>query len=90
MNQKMKRIASLSLLTAGAAMQAGVHGQSVTAYGIVDTGVEVLTHGNAASNMLVRMPNITGSVPSRFWLSGRGRSGRRRPGRLCPGERFCA
>ncbi|WP_321867826.1 porin [Paraburkholderia tropica] len=43
---------------------------SVTLYGIIDTGVEYVSHANAAGDSLVRMPAITGSLPSRWGLRG--------------------
>jgi predicted porin len=44
---------------------------SVTLYGIVDTGVEYVSHANTKGEGIVRMPSITGSVPSRWGLRGR-------------------
>lgn len=47
------------------------HAQSsVTLYGIIDTGIEYVSHANAAGDSLVRMPAITGSLPSRWGLRG--------------------
>ncbi|WP_332745770.1 porin [Hydrogenophaga sp.] len=47
------------------------HAQStVTIYGIADTGVERLTNVNAAGGSLTRMPNLTGTVPSRLGFRG--------------------
>jgi predicted porin len=43
---------------------------SVTLYGIVDTGVEYVTHANAQGNSVVRMPGVTGELPSRWGLRG--------------------
>lgn len=43
---------------------------NVTPYGIVDTGVEFVTHANAAGDHLVRIPSITGSMPSRWGIRG--------------------
>jgi predicted porin len=43
---------------------------SVTLYGILDTGVEYVSHANAAGNGVVRMPGITGELPSRWGLRG--------------------
>ncbi|SAL63908.1 porin [Caballeronia arvi] len=43
---------------------------SITLYGIVDTGVEYISHANAAGDSLFRMPAITGSLPSRWGLRG--------------------
>ncbi|RKE39018.1 putative porin [Paraburkholderia sp. BL23I1N1] len=47
------------------------HAQSsVTLYGLLDTGVEFLTHANAKGDRVVRMPAITGVYPSRWGLKG--------------------
>jgi predicted porin len=43
---------------------------NVTLYGIVDTGVEYISHANASGDSLVRMPAVTGSLPSRWGLRG--------------------
>src|SRR5579864_634625 len=43
---------------------------SVTLYGIVDTGVEYVTHANTNGDSVVRMPGITGTLPSRWGLRG--------------------
>jgi predicted porin len=55
-----------ALLGLGVAAQA----QSVTIYGIMDVGVERLTNVNASGASLTRMPNLTGTVPSRLGLRG--------------------
>lgn len=62
-----------SVVLAGLALcgVATVHAQtSVTFYGIVDTGVEFINHAGPTSKSLVRIPNITASVPSRFGFRG--------------------
>ncbi|AOJ94640.1 porin [Burkholderia multivorans] len=62
-----------ALLAAGACALAatGAHAQSsVTLYGIVDTGVEFVTHANAAGDHVVRMPAVTGEMPSRWGIRG--------------------
>ncbi|WP_280155122.1 porin [Piscinibacter sp. XHJ-5] len=56
----------VALLGVGAAAQA----QNVTLYGIMDVGVEHLTHVNAQGDSLTRMPNLTGTVPSRIGVRG--------------------
>src|SRR5215469_4261582 len=43
---------------------------SVTLYGILDTGIEYVTHANRAGDSVVRMPGITGEMPSRWGLRG--------------------
>ncbi|WP_043284756.1 porin [Paraburkholderia oxyphila] len=43
---------------------------SVTLYGILDTGIEFVTHANHEGDSLVRMPGITGEMPSRWGLRG--------------------
>lgn len=44
---------------------------SVTLYGIVDAGVEYVSHANANGDHVVRMPGVTGELPSRWGLRGR-------------------
>ncbi|QRQ85838.1 porin [Cupriavidus oxalaticus] len=44
--------------------------QSVTLYGVVDTGVEYVSNVGANGQGLVRMPNQTATVPSRWGLRG--------------------
>jgi predicted porin len=45
-------------------------GQSMQLYGIVDTGIEYVTHAGNFGDSLVRMPAITGSTPSRWGMRG--------------------
>ena len=70
----MKTKTRNGLLAAGAccALAApGAHAQSsVTLYGIIDTGVEYVSHANAAGDHVVRMPGVTGELPSRWGLRG--------------------
>ncbi|SFB00821.1 Outer membrane protein (porin) [Collimonas sp. OK607] len=42
----------------------------VTVYGIIDTGVAYVTHANAAGDSVVKMPSLTGSLPSRIGFKG--------------------
>jgi len=44
--------------------------QTVTMYGVVDTGVEFVNHIGPASNSVVRIPGLTGTVPSRWGVRG--------------------
>jgi len=55
-----------ALLCAGAAAQA----QNVTVYGVLDVGVEYLTNVNARGDSERRMPNLTGTSPSRIGFRG--------------------
>ena len=45
--------------------------QSVTLYGIVDTGIEYINHANSSGASVVREPINTGTVPSRWGLTGK-------------------
>lgn len=60
------------MAAAGAfALSCGAHAQSsVTLYGVLDTGIELVTHAGPTGGKIVRMPGITGSVPSRWGLRG--------------------
>lgn len=53
-----------------AAASAASAQSTVTLYGIVDAGVEHLTNVGAGGDGLTRMPNLTGSVPSRLGFRG--------------------
>ncbi|WP_247420222.1 porin [Ralstonia pseudosolanacearum] len=53
------------------ALASGAAGaQSVTLYGLVDTGIEYVSHAGSSGNGLVRMPSVTGTLPSRWGLRG--------------------
>jgi predicted porin len=43
---------------------------SLTIYGLLDTGVEVVTNVGPAGSRLVRQPSLTGTLPSRWGLRG--------------------
>ena len=36
---------------------------SVTLYGVLDTGIEYVSHANAAGDHVIRMRGITGELP---------------------------
>ena len=69
----MKRIV-LAML-GGACMSSVIcmkaEAQSVTLYGIVDTGIEYVNHANSSGASVVREPINTGTVPSRWGLTGK-------------------
>lgn len=44
--------------------------QSVTLYGVVDTGIEYVNRIGSAHDSVIRMPNLSGTVPSRWGLRG--------------------
>lgn len=58
-------IGGLGMLSVSAFAQS-----SVTLYGVIDTGIEYVSHANAAGGNLIRMPGITGELPSRWGLKG--------------------
>jgi predicted porin len=62
------RIATALVLSSVSALACAQ--SSVTLYGIVDTGVEYVSHANPAGDSVVRMPGITGEMPSRWGLRG--------------------
>jgi predicted porin len=43
---------------------------SLTLYGIVDTGIEYYNNANAARDSVIREPSLTSSIPSRIGLKG--------------------
>jgi predicted porin len=60
-------LASLAACASGAS-----HAQSsVTLYGIIDTGVEWVNNVGAKKSSVVRVPTLTGSIPSRWGLKGK-------------------
>ena len=59
-------VASMGMAASNASHAQG----SVTLYGILDTGIEYVTHANRNGDSLVRMPGITGELPSRWGLRG--------------------
>ncbi|WP_302057128.1 porin [Paraburkholderia sp. CNPSo 3281] len=66
-----KIIAATCAASFGMAASSVAHAQgSVTLYGIIDTGIEYVTHANREGDSLVRMPGITGEMPSRWGLRG--------------------
>ncbi|MFM0220704.1 porin [Paraburkholderia dipogonis] len=64
---KRGRVAAfgLGMLSASAFAQS-----SVTLYGLIDTGVEYVSHANSAGDHVVRMPAISGELPSRWGIRG--------------------
>nr|WP_315394518.1 porin [uncultured Duganella sp.] len=59
-------IACLGALTANGAMAQS----SVSIYGLLDSGVVYTTNSNAAGNSVVKVPSLTGSLPSRIGFRG--------------------
>jgi predicted porin len=62
---KTNLLAALALLAS-----ANSQAQNVTLYGVLDTSLEYVTHANAAGDSVVRMPALTGSIPSRIGFRG--------------------
>lgn len=67
----MKTTSWLIGMSIGAATPMMAAAQSVTLYGLVDTGVEYVNNVGASKSGLVRMPNLTGTVPSRWGVRGK-------------------
>lgn len=44
--------------------------QSVTLYGVIDTGLEYVNNVGAAKDQVFQMPGLTGTVPSRWGIRG--------------------
>lgn len=62
----------LSLLAFAAITFAGLsHAQGVTLYGLVDAGIESVSHVATADGNLTRMPSNTGLMPSRMGMRGK-------------------
>ncbi|MFD1557289.1 porin [Paraburkholderia silviterrae] len=60
-------LASLAACASGASYAQS----SVTLYGIIDTGVEWVNNVGANKSSVVRVPTLTGSIPSRWGLRGK-------------------
>jgi predicted porin len=43
---------------------------NVTVYGLVDTGIEYVSHADTAGQSLIRMPGVSGELPSRLGVRG--------------------
>jgi predicted porin len=54
----------------GMGVPLSVMAQSVTLYGVLDTGVEYVNHVGPSGNSLTRVPTITGTFPSRWGIRG--------------------
>jgi len=67
----MKKAYLLGLGLAFGISHAAFAQSSVTLYGVIDTGVELITHGSPTGGFLARMPTISaGEYPSRWGLTG--------------------
>lgn len=64
----VKRISTASALAA-LALAGSAQAQNVTLYGVLDSGIERLSASGGAGSV-VRVPNLTASVPSRWGLRG--------------------
>lgn len=76
MNTSSKNLAGLALAAAAlspvapACAQTSAAPSSVTIYGLIDAGVEVIDKVGAGGDRLTRMPSNTSSVPSRLGFRG--------------------
>ncbi|NML16378.1 porin [Azohydromonas caseinilytica] len=66
----MKKTLIASVLAAAGAAQAQAPATNVQLYGLIDVAVERLNHVAPTGGSLTRMPNITGTLPSRWGLRG--------------------
>jgi predicted porin len=69
MNRKIIIISAVAVFGISASATSFAQ-SSVTLYGVLDKGVEMVTHANANGNTVVRLPTITGALPSRLGLRG--------------------
>lgn len=58
------------LVAAAATLAASAASAQVSVYGIVDVGIERVSNVNAAGDNALKMPSLTGSVPSRLGFRG--------------------
>lgn len=64
------RYGRISAVAIGMCSSAAFAQSSVTLYGVLDTGIEYVSHANAAGDHVIRMPGITGEFPSRWGMRG--------------------
>jgi len=63
--------AKTSILATGLLLTFGAQAENnVALYGIIDTGVEYLNHASQGSGSVIRVPTLSGSVPSRLGFRG--------------------
>ena len=65
----MKTAISIAVLALCSAANASAQ-SSVAIFGLLDAGIERLNHSGPGNTSITRMPNITGSVPSRIGFRG--------------------
>jgi predicted porin len=72
MHQETGMRAAMAIVAAtwGVAGSSSAQAQSITLYGIIDTGIEYLHNANSSGNSVFRIPTITGEFPSRWGLTG--------------------
>ncbi|MYN10656.1 porin [Pseudoduganella aquatica] len=68
MNKAVKKAALCAALAA--IIHPAMAQSQVTIYGILDSGLAYTTNTNAAGNSMVKVPGLTGSVPSRLGFRG--------------------
>lgn len=66
----MKRLFSAVCVMGICASQPAFSQSSVTLYGIIDTGLEFVTHATPTGGTVTRVPTISGEVPSRWGVKG--------------------
>ncbi len=67
----MKTALTIAATTLGALSAGAATAQAqVVIYGVLDSGVEYVNHANAAGDSVVKVPNLTGTVPSRLGFRG--------------------
>jgi len=67
----MKKAVSILMVSAlGLHAMSTAYADNVTIYGIVDTGVEYISHANATGGAVMRIPSNTGELPSRLGFKG--------------------
>ena len=67
----MRKIKAITMALLGACACSTTYAQSsVTLYGVLDTSVAYTGNVNAAGDSMVKVPTLTGSLPSRFGFKG--------------------
>ncbi|HEY4316331.1 MAG TPA: porin [Herbaspirillum sp.] len=64
------KIGNVAVTVLGFFSAAAYAQNNVTIYGLVDTGIEYVSHADAAGHGVIRMPGVSGELPSRLGVRG--------------------
>lgn len=67
----MKNSSLIALTVTGLVAAGAAQAQSVNLYGVVDTGIEIVSNVESAGGRITRVPSNTGILPSRLGMRGK-------------------